>query len=69
MSQHETEENAHTLALVIDNMSNYMLMGFQLKYKEIWIRNVKNVMKEDENAKKTGGSVFLDLLGFIKYQV
>ncbi|MHA4262454.1 TetR/AcrR family transcriptional regulator [Bacillus cereus] len=47
VSQHETEENAHTLALVIDNMSNYMLMGFQLKYKEIWIRNVKNVMKEE----------------------
>ncbi|AYF05188.1 MULTISPECIES: TetR/AcrR family transcriptional regulator [Bacillus] len=45
VSQQETEENAHTLALVIDNMSNYMLMGFQLKYKEIWIRNVKNVMK------------------------
>lgn len=47
VSQHATEENAHTLALVIDNMSNYMLMGFQLKYKEIWIRNVKNVMKEE----------------------
>ncbi|PGL56056.1 TetR family transcriptional regulator [Bacillus cereus] len=47
VSQHETEENAHMLALVIDNMSNYMLMGFQLKYKEIWIRNVKNVMKEE----------------------
>ncbi|MFJ7814550.1 TetR/AcrR family transcriptional regulator [Bacillus toyonensis] len=46
VSQHATEENAHTLALVIDNMSNYMLMGFQLKYKEIWIRNVKNVIKE-----------------------
>ncbi|HDX9640231.1 TPA: TetR/AcrR family transcriptional regulator [Bacillus mobilis] len=45
--QQATEENAHTLALVIDNMSNYMLMGFQLKYKEIWIRNVKNVMKEE----------------------
>ncbi|MCC2325936.1 MULTISPECIES: TetR/AcrR family transcriptional regulator [Bacillus cereus group] len=43
--QQATEENAHTLALVIDNMSNYMLMGFQLKYKEIWIRNVKNVLK------------------------
>ncbi|ABY42226.1 TetR/AcrR family transcriptional regulator [Bacillus mycoides] len=48
VSQQATEENAHTLALVIDNMSNYMLMGFQLKYKEIWIRNVKNVMKEGE---------------------
>lgn len=47
VSQYETEENAHTLALVIDNMSNYMLMGFELKYKEIWIRNVKNVMKEE----------------------
>ncbi|WP_448163123.1 TetR/AcrR family transcriptional regulator [Bacillus mobilis] len=47
VSQQATEENAHTLALVIDNMSNYMLMGFQLKYKEIWIRNVKNVMKEE----------------------
>lgn len=46
-SQDATEENAHTLALVIDNMSNYILMGFQLKYKEIWIRNVKNVMKEE----------------------
>ncbi|MEI2315056.1 TetR/AcrR family transcriptional regulator [Bacillus paramobilis] len=45
VSQQATEENAHTLALVIDNMSNYMLMGFQLKYKEIWIRNVKNVLK------------------------
>jgi len=45
VSKHGTEENAHTLALVIDNMSNYMLMGFELKYKEIWIRNVKNVMK------------------------
>ncbi|WP_263702979.1 TetR/AcrR family transcriptional regulator [Bacillus thuringiensis] len=47
VSQDATEENAHTLALVIDNMSNYMLMGFQLKYKEIWIQNVKNVMKEE----------------------
>ncbi|ADY20432.1 TetR/AcrR family transcriptional regulator [Bacillus paranthracis] len=47
VSQQATEENAHTLALVINNMSNYMLMGFQLKYKEIWIRNVKNVMKEE----------------------
>ncbi|EJV47276.1 hypothetical protein IEK_04332 [Bacillus toyonensis] len=47
VSQHATEENAHTLALVINNMSNYMLMGFQLKYKEIWIRNVKNVIKEE----------------------
>ncbi|MGG0706670.1 TetR/AcrR family transcriptional regulator [Bacillus paramobilis] len=47
VSQQATEENAHTLALVIDNMSNYMLMGFQLKYKEIWIRNVKNVMREE----------------------
>lgn len=47
VSKHATEENAHTLALVIDNMSNYMLMGFQLKYKEIWIQNVKNVMKEE----------------------
>ncbi|EMY5505078.1 MULTISPECIES: TetR/AcrR family transcriptional regulator [Bacillus] len=47
VSQQATEENAHTLALVIDNMSNYMLMGFELKYKEIWIRNVKNVMKEE----------------------
>ncbi|MGE7882080.1 TetR/AcrR family transcriptional regulator [Bacillus sp. NPDC094077] len=47
VSQHATEEKANTLALVIDNMSNYMLMGFQLKYKEIWIQNVKNVMKEE----------------------
>lgn len=47
VSQHATEENAHSLALVIDNMSNYMLMGFQLKYKEIWIQNVKHVMKEE----------------------
>ncbi|WP_242272231.1 TetR/AcrR family transcriptional regulator [Bacillus cereus group sp. BfR-BA-01310] len=47
VSQHAKEENAHTLALVIDNMNNYMLMGFQLKYKEIWIQNVKNVMKEE----------------------
>ncbi|MEM5644782.1 TetR/AcrR family transcriptional regulator [Bacillus anthracis] len=47
VSQDAMEENAHTLALVIDNMSNYILMGFQLKYKEIWIRNVKNVMKEE----------------------
>ena len=48
MSQHATEENAHTLALVIDNMSNILLIGFQLKHKEIWIQNVKNVMKEGE---------------------
>ncbi|MED0986594.1 TetR/AcrR family transcriptional regulator [Bacillus paramycoides] len=47
VSQHATEENAHTLALVIDNMNNYVLMGFQLKHKEIWIQNVKNVMKEE----------------------
>ncbi|CAM4060527.1 TetR/AcrR family transcriptional regulator [Bacillus paramycoides] len=47
VSQHATEANAHTLALVIDNMNNYMLMGFNLKYKEIWIQNVKNVMKEE----------------------
>lgn len=47
VSQDATEENAHTLALVIDNMSNYILIGFDLKYKEIWIQNVKNVMKEE----------------------
>ncbi|MGN4425893.1 TetR/AcrR family transcriptional regulator [Bacillus cereus group sp. MYBK30-1] len=47
VSENATEENAHTLALVIDNMNNYMLMGFNLKYKEIWIQNVKNVMKEE----------------------
>lgn len=45
VSQHATEENAHTLALVIDNMSNYMLMGFGLNYKGIWIQNVKNIKK------------------------
>ncbi|MDM5237967.1 TetR/AcrR family transcriptional regulator [Bacillus cereus] len=47
VSQDATEENAHTLALVIDNMSNYILIGFDLKYKEIWIQNVKNVMKRE----------------------
>ncbi|MDZ5606226.1 TetR/AcrR family transcriptional regulator [Bacillus pseudomycoides] len=43
VSQEKTEEKAHMLALVIDNMSNSMLMGFKLNYRDIWIESVKSV--------------------------
>ncbi|HEK9099791.1 TetR/AcrR family transcriptional regulator [Bacillus pfraonensis] len=43
VSKEKTEEKAHMLALVIDNMSNSMLMGFKLNYKDIWTESVKSV--------------------------
>lgn len=36
---------AHILALVVDNISNYMLMGIELDQRDIWTETVKSVLK------------------------
>ncbi|MCM3141003.1 MULTISPECIES: TetR/AcrR family transcriptional regulator [Brevibacillus] len=36
---------AHILALVVDNISNYMLMGIELDQREIWTETVGSVLK------------------------
>lgn len=40
----QTEAKAHMLAMVLDNISNFMLMGFKLNYRDIWIEAVKSVI-------------------------
>ncbi|CAI8719974.1 TetR family transcriptional regulator [Brevibacillus sp. IT-7CA2] len=37
--------NAHILALVVDNISNYMLMGIELDQRDIWTETVRSVRK------------------------
>ena len=36
---------AHILALVVDNISNYMLMGIELDQRDIWTETVRSVLK------------------------
>lgn len=36
---------AHILALVVDNISNYMLMGIEIDKSEVWSETVKRVMQ------------------------
>lgn len=43
VSAEQTEAKAHMLAMVLDNISNFMLMGFKLNYRDIWIEAVKSV--------------------------
>lgn len=38
------EPKAHMLALVIDNLTNYMMMHIKLSYKEIWKEAVRSVL-------------------------
>ncbi|WP_186380575.1 hypothetical protein [Brevibacillus brevis] len=35
----------HILALVVDNISNYMLMGIELDQRDIWTETVRSVLK------------------------
>ncbi|MGF9908576.1 TetR/AcrR family transcriptional regulator [Brevibacillus porteri] len=35
---------AHILALVVDNISNYMLMGIELDQRDIWTETVRSVL-------------------------
>lgn len=44
ISKEKTEAKAHMLALLVDSISNFMLMGFELNYKDIWIEAVKSVI-------------------------
>ncbi|MBN3527348.1 TetR/AcrR family transcriptional regulator [Paenibacillus apiarius] len=37
---------AQLLSMVIDNIGNYMLMGFKINYNEIWAEAVNNVLKK-----------------------
>lgn len=43
VSAEQTAAKAHMLAMVLDNISNFMLMGFKLNYRDIWIEAVKSV--------------------------
>lgn len=36
---------AHILALVVDNISNYMLTGIELDQRDIWTETARNVLK------------------------
>ncbi len=40
------EAKAHMLAMVIDNISNFMLTGSKLDYKGIWQEAVESVLRE-----------------------
>ncbi|MBP1992735.1 TetR/AcrR family transcriptional regulator [Paenibacillus eucommiae] len=44
ISPDNTVAKAHMLSLVIDNISNFMLMGIKLDYKDIWMTTVKSVI-------------------------
>jgi AcrR family transcriptional regulator len=43
----QVEAKAHVLTMVIDNISNYMLMGFDLDYKAIWAEAVESVLRDE----------------------
>jgi AcrR family transcriptional regulator len=49
VSEENTETKAHMLVMVIDNISSFMLMGFKLNYKDIWIEAVKSVITTNQN--------------------
>ncbi|MBM7585571.1 AcrR family transcriptional regulator [Bacillus pakistanensis] len=49
VSQEKTETKAHMLVMVNDNISNFMLMGFKLNYKDIWMEAVKSVITINHN--------------------
>lgn len=40
------ELKAHMLVMVIDNISNFILTGFQLDYRGIWKEAINSVIKE-----------------------
>ncbi|MET3291502.1 UNVERIFIED_CONTAM: AcrR family transcriptional regulator [Brevibacillus sp. OAP136] len=44
ISPEGSESKAHMLALVIDNISNYMLMGIKRNYKSVWVTAVQSVL-------------------------
>ncbi|MEC1262231.1 TetR/AcrR family transcriptional regulator [Bacillus swezeyi] len=48
ISSQNTKVNAHTLALVIDNLGNFMIFGIEMDYKKIWETAVSHVMKGSE---------------------
>jgi AcrR family transcriptional regulator len=50
VSHEKITSKAHMLAMVIDNISNYMLMGFRLDYEDIWSTAVKSVLHEPRNG-------------------
>lgn len=37
---------AHMLALVLDNIGNFMMIDAKIDYKQIWIEAVNNILKE-----------------------
>lgn len=45
ITQDNLTAKAHMLVMVIDNMSNFMLMGFKLGYREIWKEAVKGALR------------------------
>ncbi|GGF68855.1 TetR family transcriptional regulator [Paenibacillus albidus] len=43
------ESKANLLGMLIDNIGNFMLTGFQLDYRGIWKEAVTSVLKEDKS--------------------
>ncbi|NEW07636.1 TetR/AcrR family transcriptional regulator [Paenibacillus sp. SYP-B3998] len=43
ISSQQTKAKAHMLALVIDNLSTYMMMGLNLDFEQIWKESVNSV--------------------------
>lgn len=48
ISSKNTKVNAHSLALIIDNLGNFMILGIEMDYKKIWETAVSHVMKGSE---------------------
>lgn len=47
VADRQVEAKAHILSMVIDNIGNYMLMGFDLNYKTIWTEAVESVLRDE----------------------
>lgn len=41
----DSKAKSQVLALTIDNISNYMLMGIQVEHRKIWKLAIENIMK------------------------
>lgn len=48
LSSKNLTAKAHILTMVFDNIGNYMLMGFDLHYADIWMEAVNSVLKNKD---------------------
>lgn len=44
------EAKAHVLAMVYDNIGNFMLIGSTLNYKDIWKEAVESIIRENDDV-------------------